>query len=146
MPQNGIEKLITRREPTPPSAKTLFTTSEPSLDWMRVTDEGQLAIDVYQKDNAIVIRAPIAGVKAEDLDIAIQQDMVTIRGARSNDAAVTDDDYFYRECYWGAFSRSIILPTDIRAEDAKATMHDGVLTITLPKATTRRTLTVKTVS
>ncbi|MCD6284162.1 Hsp20/alpha crystallin family protein [bacterium] len=96
--------------------------------------EGQLTIDVYQTTNDIVIKSTIAGVKPEDLDISITNDMVTIKGRRDKDEKVKPEDYYYQECYWGPFSRSVILPVDIEADKAKATMKNGILTIRLPKA------------
>ncbi len=100
--------------------------------------EGQLTIDVYQTDEAIVIKSTIAGVKPEDLDVAINNDMVTIKGERKNEEAVPDGNYYYQECYWGPFSRSILLPVDIIADKAEASLKNGILTIRLPKADTTR--------
>ena len=96
--------------------------------------EGQLSIDVFQTPADIVIKSTIAGVKPEDLDIAITNDMVTIRGRRESDESLEKDDYFYQECYWGPFSRSIILPADVQTEKSLATLKNGVLTIKLPKS------------
>lgn len=101
--------------------------------------EGQLTIDVYQTDNDIVIKSTIAGVKPEDLDVTINNDMVTIRGERKNEEEVSEDNYYYQECYWGGFSRSVILPVDILSEKAEASMKNGILTIRLPKADTTKT-------
>jgi len=96
--------------------------------------EGALTIDVYQTDNDIVIVSTIAGVTAKDLDVSITNDMVTISGARKNQVKVKQENYFYQECYWGPFSRSVILPIDVDAEKSAAELKDGVLTITLPKS------------
>ena len=82
--------------------------------------EGQLTIDVYQTDDAIVIKSTIAGVKPEDLDVAINNDMVTIKGERKNEETVPDGNYYYQECYWGPFSRSILLPVDIISDKRRA--------------------------
>ena len=106
-------------------------------EWMEEY-EGQLAIDVYQTSNEVVIKAPIAGVKPEDIDIAINDDVVTIRGARKQEKEIKQEDYYCQECYWGAFSRSVILPVGVAADKAKASFKDGILTITLPKATAAR--------
>lgn len=95
--------------------------------------EGQLAIDVYQTENDIVLKSTIAGVKPEDLDITIEEDMVTIKGSRKKDEEVHVGNYFYQECYWGSFSRSVILPMEIDSEQAQASFKNGVLTIRLPK-------------
>lgn len=101
--------------------------------------EGQLTIDVYQTDDDIVIKSTIAGVKPEDLDVNINNDMVTIRGERKLEEEVDQENYYYQECYWGPFSRSVILPVEIVAEKAEATMKNGILTIRLPKADTTKT-------
>ncbi len=100
--------------------------------------EGQLTIDVYQTDDAIVIKSTIAGVKPEDLDVAINNDMVTIKGERKNEETVPNGNYYYQECYWGPFSRSILLPVDIISDKAEASLKNGILSIRLPKADTTR--------
>lgn len=96
--------------------------------------EGQLTIDVYQTENEIVIKSTIAGVKPEDLDVSINADMVTIKGERKNEEAVSGENYYYQECYWGVFSRSVVLPVDIISDKAEASLKNGILTIRLPKA------------
>lgn len=100
--------------------------------------EGQLTIDVYQTESEIVIKSTIAGVKPEDLDVAINNDMVTIKGDRKNEEVVSGENYYYQECYWGTFSRSVVLPVDILSEKAEASLKNGILTIRLPKADTRK--------
>jgi len=101
--------------------------------------EGQLTIDVYQTDNDIVIKSTIAGVKPEDLDVSINNDMVSIRGERKNEEMVSDENYYYQECYWGSFSRSVILPVDVMSDKSEASMKNGILTIRLPKADNTKT-------
>ncbi len=101
--------------------------------------EGQLTIDVYQTENDIVIKSTIAGVKPEDLDVSINNDMVTIKGERSNEEVVDHSNYYYQECYWGSFSRSVLLPVDVIPEKADASLKNGILTIRLPKADTTKT-------
>lgn len=100
--------------------------------------EGQLTIDVYQTENDIVIKSTIAGVKSEDLDVSINNDMVIIRGERKNEEEVTSDNYYYQECYWGSFSRSVVMPVDIIPEKAEASLKNGILTVRLPKAATNK--------
>ena len=103
-------------------------------EWMSEEEfEGQLAVDVYQTKDKIIVKAPIAGVKPEDIDVAISEDVVTIRGDRKDEFAVEKDNYYVQECFWGAFSRSVILPTSTVAEKAEASLKDGVLTIQIPK-------------
>ena len=103
-----------------------------SEDWMEEV-EGQLAVDVYQTKENVVIKAPIAGVKADDIDISVSEDVVTLRGERREEREVDREHYYVQECYWGSFSRSVILPTSTVAEKAVASLKDGVLTITIPK-------------
>ncbi len=101
--------------------------------------EGQLTIDVYQTENDIVIKSTIAGVKPEDLDVSINNDMVTVKGERKNEEVVEHGNYYYQECYWGSFSRSVLLPVDVIPEKADAALKNGILTIRLPKADTTKT-------
>lgn len=124
----------------------IFTeTSSPKKNMMEENisspdnSEGQLTIDVYQTENDIVIKSTIAGVKPEDLDVSINSDMVTIRGERKNEENVPEENYYYQECYWGQFSRSVILPVDVLADKAEASMKNGIFTLRLPKADTTRT-------
>jgi len=123
----------------PDSKKTEKEGESKNTDWTPSETEGQLSIDVYQTPADIVIKSTIAGVKPENLDIAITNDMVTIRGRREADEELGKDDYFYQECYWGAFSRSIILPVDVQTDKSLATLKNGVLTIKLPKSEKTKT-------
>jgi HSP20 family protein len=95
--------------------------------------DGQLAVDVYRTPEEIVIKTMIAGVRPDDLDINITRSMVTIRGKREEAREVRDNDYFFRELYWGTFSRTISLPEEIEVEDAEAIEKHGLLIIRLPK-------------
>lgn len=116
----------------------------PRQEWLEEeTAEGQLTVDVYQTADHIVIRAHVAGVRPEDLDISITRDMVTIKGKREDAREVEDNNYFYKELYWGAFSRTILLPQEIEVEDAEATEKHGLLTLRLPKIDKERQTKVK---
>jgi HSP20 family protein len=95
---------------------------------------GQLAVDVYQTAKEIVIKSTIGGVQPDDLDISINHDLVTIRGIRRQEEIINEDDYIYKECHWGGFSRSIILPVDVKEDRIKASLKNGILTIVLPKS------------
>lgn len=106
-------------------------------------EEGQLSVDVYQTDDSIVVKSTIAGVKPEDIDISINNDMITIRGERYLDEQVSEDAFFYQECYWGGFSRSIILPMEVKSDEADASLKNGVLTVILPKAKKSKSVSVK---
>ncbi|HSX15602.1 MAG TPA: Hsp20/alpha crystallin family protein [Candidatus Saccharimonadales bacterium] len=94
---------------------------------------GQLAVDVYETKEKLVVKARTAGVNKGDLDVSIADNTLSIHGTLS---AGTDDDvenYFVQECYWGEFSRSIALPVPVKEEDIEAVLKDGVLTISFTK-------------
>ena len=105
--------------------------------------EGQLTVDIYQTPTDIVIQSAIAGVKPEDLDIDVSTDSITIRGSRHRDQEVKDEDYFYQECYWGRFARSVILPQEIDPDNANVIFKNGVLTVRLPKLNRKRSKKLK---
>jgi HSP20 family protein len=96
-------------------------------------EEGQLAVDMLQTPTEIIIKTMVAGVKPEDLDINITRDMVTIRGKRMESYDSEGEDFFHKELYWGSFSRTIVLPTEVEIEEAEASEKHGLLTLTLPK-------------
>jgi HSP20 family protein len=113
-------------------------------DWMAENEfEGQLAVDVYQTKETVVIKAPIAGVRPDDIDVAISEDVVTIRGDRKDERAVEKEHYYVQECFWGSFSRSVILPTSTIADKAAASLKDGVLTIEIPKVAQNKVKKIK---
>jgi HSP20 family protein len=93
---------------------------------------GQLAVDVYETKERLVVKARTAGVNKNDLDVSISDNTLSIRGTLS---ANEDDveNYFVQECYWGEFSRSIALPVPVREEEIEAVLKDGVLTISFTK-------------
>ncbi len=102
--------------------------------WMEEElEEGQLTVDVFQTPDEIVIKSIVAGVNPSDLDVSITRDMVTIRGKREEKKEVSDENYFHKELYWGSFSRTILLPSEIDVEGAQAQEKHGLLTIRLPK-------------
>lgn len=100
---------------------------------VNLEEEGQLSIDVYQTGDEIVILSTVSGVTMDDIEILVHGDMLIIRGKRLPPEPVKPEQYFYRECYWGPFSRTIILPRDIDVSNVKAKIRNGVLTIHLPK-------------
>ncbi len=106
-------------------------------------EEGELPVDVYQTPTEIVIQAIVAGIKLEDLDVSATQDMLTIRGKREDSRKMETENFFYTELYWGAFSRSILLPQEIDLDEAEATLKNGVLTIKLPKLDKERVQKLK---
>ena len=96
-------------------------------------DEGELTVDIYEKDDSIVIQSTVAGVKPESLDVSITDDTITIRGERRREEEVHEENYYYKELFWGIFSRSVILPEEIDEDAEEATLKHGLLTIKLPK-------------
>lgn len=123
---SGSEKIETTEEEEEMSPSVSTNEEGPQ-------EEGQLAVDVFQTDNEIIIQSTIAGVQAGDLDITVQNDMVSIRGNRKGEIEGSPQDYFYQECYWGPFARSIILPEEIKPDGVKAELKNGILTLRLPK-------------
>ncbi|MFA6547653.1 MAG: Hsp20/alpha crystallin family protein [Candidatus Magasanikbacteria bacterium] len=97
-----------------------------------VSPEGQLAIDVVQTVNEVIVIAPMAGCRSENLELHLHNDVLTIRGERKPPID-QEVDYFYKECYWGKFSRTIVLPVEVKVEMARAEFKNGVLTVVLPK-------------
>ena len=104
---------------------------------------GELAVDVYQTEEEFVVVSTIAGVEPEDLDIEIHNDTVSIRGERKKIEEVPEKDYLYQECFWGPFSRSIVLPEEIDPENAKAVLKNGILVLRLPKVKKVKTFKLK---
>lgn len=111
----------------------LHPSSFSSQDWFSPTaEEGQLSVDVFRDRDDLVIRSTVAGVKPEDIDISMHGDLLTIRGKRHSEREVEEQQWFYRECYWGSFSRSIVLPYEVQTDQAKATLKNGVLEVRIP--------------
>lgn len=108
--------------------------SESKENWPAFSEEpeGQLAIDIYQTENNLIIQSAIAGVKPENLEISIEKDIITIKGIRKRPPE-DSGDYFTQECFWGPFSREVISPVEVDPNQAEAKMKDGVLTIRIPK-------------
>jgi HSP20 family protein len=92
------------------------------------------ALDVYQTPSEIVVKAALPGVNPEDVNIDITGDTLTVKGESKAEQEVNREDYLYQERRYGAFSRSVALPGGLKSDKAEATMEDGVLTLTIPKA------------
>lgn len=121
--------LETDKEVPPPPEENREKENWPAFDEESV---GKLAIDVYQTEEELVIQSAIAGVKPENLDITLEKDLIMIRGVREKPFK-DKGDYFSQECFWGPFSREIIMPEEIDPTRAQALMKDGILTIKIPK-------------
>jgi len=105
--------------------------------------EGELAVDVYQTPDAIVVKALVAGVQPTSIDISLTREMLIISGSREDEREVEDDNYFQRELYWGSFSRTILLPEEVDVDLAEATEKHGILMIRLPKINKKRQTKLK---
>lgn len=105
--------------------------------------EAQLAVDVYENGNEIVVKTMTAGVRKEDLQISVSRESLTIRGKRDNESRAYQQEYHQQELYWGPFSRTIELPDEIDIEQASATEHHGLVTVRLPRFDKKRQATLK---
>lgn len=94
---------------------------------------GQLPVDVYQTNDDIIIKTLVPGVRPENLEVNVTRDMVVIKGKREQVKHVPAESYFHQELYWGAFSRSILLPQEIDTDAAEAVEHNGLLILRLPR-------------
>ena len=115
------------------------TPSEPTTEdeWASETDDfpGQLAVDVYETADKLVVKARTAGISKSDLDVSIADNILTISGVLSGGEDEQTTRWHIQECYWGEFSRMIALPVQVREDEnsVKAELKDGVLTITFEK-------------
>jgi HSP20 family protein len=104
---------------------------------------GQLSLDIYHTDKEIVILAPIAGVTKEDINISLTDEVLVIKGERDQKEEVPSDNYYTKECFWGNFSRSIVLPQEADTKNISATFENNVLEIHIPKAQVEHTKIIK---
>lgn len=107
--------------PNPTNKKSIFS------------KEGELVVDVYETQAEFVVTSAIAGVIINDVDISIEKDMMIIKGDRKDPNQDSGKKYLYQECYWGPFSKKVILPENIKVKEASAEMDKGILTIKFPK-------------
>ena len=106
-------------------------------------EEAELTVDVYQTPGELVVQTMVAGVRPEDLELTISRDMITIRGKREESRSINEENFFTKELYWGAFSRTVLLPAEIDPEESEATEKHGLLTVRLPKIDKDRKTSVK---
>jgi HSP20 family protein len=105
--------------------------------------QGELAVDIYQTPDAIVVKALVAGVQPASIDISLTREMLTVSGSREDEREVDEDNYFQRELYWGSFSRTILLPEEVDVDMAEASEKHGILMIRLPKINKKRQTKLK---
>ncbi|MFZ1812057.1 MAG: Hsp20/alpha crystallin family protein [Candidatus Saccharimonadales bacterium] len=94
---------------------------------------GQLAVDVYETDERLVVKARTAGVNKSDLDVSISDGILTISGTLSSGDDSLATHWHVQECYWGEFSRTLALPVQVKEDEVEAVLKDGVLTISFTK-------------
>ena len=111
--------------------------------WAAEEPQGELAVDIYQTPDAIVVKALVAGVQPTSIDISLTREMLTISGMREDEREVEEDNYFQRELYWGSFSRTILLPEEVDVDIAEASEKHGILMIRLPKINKKRQTKLK---
>lgn len=128
--ENSSEEVATRRGRS--------TESE-----IAASDSDELSVDVYQTPDAIVLKALIAGIQPNSIDISLTRDMITISGTRHDEHEVEEEHYFQRELYWGSFSRTILLPEEVDVDAAEASEKHGVLQIRLPKINKKKEAKIK---
>ncbi|RLC59009.1 MAG: Hsp20/alpha crystallin family protein [Chloroflexi bacterium] len=115
----------------------------PRTGWLAPLGAETLAVDMYETDDAIVVKTAIPGVKPEDVDVSIAGDTLTIKGETKAEEEVKEENYIRRERRYGSFCRSLTLPVPVVADDAEAEFENGILTLTLPKAEEVRPKTIK---
>jgi HSP20 family protein len=127
-----IRDLVSLRE----AMDRLFEESfvRPHTDWPAPAEAGALAVDVYETEDAVVVKSAIPGVKPEDIDISLTGDTLTIKGETKSEEEVKEENYVRREMRYGSFARTLSVPTSVVTDKAEAKFADGVLTLTLPKA------------
>lgn len=135
-----MELAKVKSHPTPIAVET-----ENEISSFDIEDEmeGQLTVDVYQDKDNIIVQSTVAGVDADDLEINITNESITVHGKRERNEKTEEKDYFYQECFWGRFSRSIILPTEVDPEHSVASLKNGVLTVKMPKLEKRKARKLK---
>ena len=116
-----------------------------SLMRERGSNWSPLAIDMYQTDNDVVVKAALPGIKADEVQINVTNDILTIKGEVKHEEEKKDKSWHIREHRWGAFERSVMLPTGVNADRAQADFENGILTVRLPKSeqSKPKTITVK---
>lgn len=107
--------------------------------------EGQLSVDIYQNEDNLIILAPISGCDITDIELTITDDVLSIKGRRALDPDIDTDNFFTKECFWGTFSRSIVLPTKTETSKILAKFSNGILRVEIPKVEAERTRKIEIV-
>src|SRR5688572_21106795 len=124
--QGGVQ--IQKRSPLSRTRRILQNKKPPEA-----AQEGQLSVDIVQREDRMIIVCPIAGVQKPEVKVAIQDDVLTIRGERKTLEGIQPSEALVRELFWGTFSRSIVLPDHIDRKNIQARVHEHMLVVTIPK-------------
>lgn len=144
MLDKNAQQLFLVEDTTPAAESIWLAPKAPAPEWADHEAEGQLSVDILETKDDLVVVAPMAGTMPSAIELHLQNDCLTIRGTRL--PPVTEAArYFYEECYWGKFSRTIVLPVDVRIELAESEYKHGVLTIRLPKVSAPSTIPIHVV-
>ncbi len=136
--------IFKKEKPNTYKISTFSENDNPSFEWLEEElTEGQLLVDVYQTNENIVVKSTIAGVKPENLFISLNRDILTIKGKREHDVLIDEADCLLQECYFGSFSRTIILPEEVDNKKIEAILENGVLTVVLEKLYKEQQIKIK---
>jgi len=140
----SVDKKATESKKEEPEKIPVSLPKKESAGWLKA--EGQLAVDVYQTNSEFCVQAPIAGVELEDLEVSVENEMLLIKGERKEPVGDKEKNYFYQECYWGPFSRQVILPDDVDVSRIRASLNGGILSVKIPrvKRVKRKRVTIQT--
>jgi HSP20 family protein len=144
MLEGNLEKIILPESldtGAPANLSSLLSAEERKAAWDEAGEDGELAVDVLETDENLIIIATMAGTKPEDIELHLHNDLLTIRGRRESPVPFATH-YFNKECYWGKFSRTIVLPTDVKSELVRSEYKNGILAIHLPKIQTTESIPI----
>jgi len=140
----GVNKITSLNEDAAVSIEELVMApaiAQQEPEWKEDNEDGQLSVDVLDSGEDLVIMATMAGARPEDIEVHLQNDFLTIRGKRFA-PVVGVTRYFNQECYWGKFSRTVVLPVDVKGDSVRSEYRNGVLVIRLPKAKTTENIPI----
>ncbi|PLX26258.1 hypothetical protein C0581_04905 [Candidatus Parcubacteria bacterium] len=131
---NAFSMILEHVEGGSSEVRATPSSSDEIGHWSKDHDEGKLAVDVAQDDKHLFVVSTAAGAVPEKIEVLVHNDLLTIRGLRNTPLDNEENiEYYYKECFWGTFSRTVVLPTDVKGDLAHAKYQNGILTIKIPK-------------